>query len=198
MPKTQEFTLNMKGSIYSRQKCRLYGSTFRDSGRDGLVCPEHPDQRATRFMVRFGRELCRRFLHYRSAERFLTGLRYKTDEGTFDLRDYRADNPLGFTSLANRWLAIKKMEVRPKTHNSLTNFLRRAMAEWGNRNIREIGYPDIEDLLLSQPGYCMSDRHERPRIYWRRHRQGTENLLAEDILKYLSGPIRKHSGIRVS
>jgi hypothetical protein len=34
----------------------------------------------------------------------------------------------------------------------------------------------------------MSDRHERP---WERHRQGTENFLAEDILKYFE--VRKFS-----
>jgi hypothetical protein len=28
-----------------------------------------------------------------------------------------------------------------------------------------------------------------------RHRQGAENYLAEDILKYLSGPVRKYGDV---
>jgi len=38
--------------------------------------------------VRFGRKTTKWFKHLVDAERFLNGARFKTDEGTFDVRDY--------------------------------------------------------------------------------------------------------------
>ena len=141
----------MKGGIYAcdGQKCPICGSSFKDNGRNALVCPNHPDQRATKFQVRFGK-ICRRFQTYEEALRFLTGLRYKTDEGTFDERDYRSDKPLGFANLAEKWLDIKRESVRPGTFKCLSNYMKRAMDFWGNKNIKEIQYGDLEDFLFSQ------------------------------------------------
>jgi len=116
MSPTNANGLSMKGGIYSDRKCRICGGPFRDNRRDGLVCPKHPEQRATRLQVRFGRDLVRRFgRDYKAASRFLTGLRYKTDEGSFDARDYTRNNPLGFEKLADQWLEVKKREVKHKT-----------------------------------------------------------------------------------
>jgi len=141
----------MKGGIYSDQRCTVCGGPFRDNGRDGLICPKHPEHRATRFKVKFGRDICRRFGgDYKAAERFLTGLRYKTDEGTFDPRDYKKDNPLGFENLAEKWLSVKKTQVKPKSYNNLANYMRRAIDAWGQRNVKQIGYADIEDFLGEQ------------------------------------------------
>jgi integrase len=141
----------MVGGVYSDQRCQVCKGPFKDNGKDGLVCPKHPDQRATRFKVKFGRIICRRFgSDYKAAARFLTGLRYKTDEGTFDPRDYRKDNPLGFETLAEKWLAVKKKEVKLKSWNNLNNYMKRAISAWGSKNVKEIGYADIEDFLLEQ------------------------------------------------
>jgi integrase len=99
------------------------------------------------FQVRFGK-LTKRFKRSELvlAERFLTGLRFKADEGTFDERDYRRDVPLGFANQVQKFLqakrhlkAIKKYEQR----------LRFAVDAWANRSIKEITYGDIEDLLNS-------------------------------------------------
>ena len=103
----------MVGGIYSDQRCSICKRPFQDNHKDGLICPDHPNQRATRFKVKFGRKICRRFAgDYKSAQRFLNGLRFKNDEGTFDLRDYRKDNPLGFETLASKWLAQKKKDLK--------------------------------------------------------------------------------------
>ena len=141
----------MIGGIYSDQRCKVCGSPFKDNNRDGLSCQKHHKERATRFKVKFGRAICKRFgPDYFGAQRFLTGLRYKYDEGTFDERDYKKDNPLGFENLATKWLDIKKREVKPKSYRNLYNYMNRAIKTWGNKNIKEIDYANIEDFLFSQ------------------------------------------------
>lgn len=141
--------LCMLGGIYSRQKCPICGGTFRDDGRKALTCPRHPDQRASQFAVVF-KGIYRRFHDYDDAYRFLSGVRFKTDEGSFDRRDYQKDEPLGLANLSENWLKIKQETVRPKSYNNLDNYMARAGKYFGNRNIKTIGYAEIEDFLLAQ------------------------------------------------
>ena len=141
-----------EGEIFSDQKCPVCGLAYaHDDHRRGLFCPDHPDQAATgRFRVQFGRQTRKRFTTYREAERFLDGLRWEVDQGTYDPRDYRVDNPLGFWTLAEKWLAVKKSEVKHRSYNNLQNYMNKAVSVWGNRNIRTVGYGEIEDFLRSQ------------------------------------------------
>ena len=142
----------MKGRIYSMQKCPVCGGTFyHDEKRGGLFCKQHPHIAASaKFFVRFGRKINRRFQDYHEAERFLTGLRFENDKGTFDVRDYRKDNPLGFENLVNKWIEQKKRsKVKPKTIQSYTNFMNKAIAVWGQRNIKTIGTAEVEDFLFA-------------------------------------------------
>ena len=141
----------MRGRIYTDQKCPICGGIMEyDERRRGLLCKKHPDQQATsRFRVQFGRGTRKRFSHYLEAERFLDGLRFKVDEGTYDPRDYRADYPLGFETLSRKWLEIKKKEVKRKSYNNLRNYMEKAAAAWGQRNVKSIGYGEIEDFLHS-------------------------------------------------
>jgi len=62
------------------------------------------------YQVRFGK-ITKRFKKHELvlAERFLTGLRYETDRGTFDIRDYRQDNPLGFENKVDEFLRSKRL-----------------------------------------------------------------------------------------
>jgi len=145
----------MKGAIYSQQKCPVCGELFRDNFRNGLSCPDHPDQYATRFIVKYGRKLLKRFRSYDEACEFLTGIRYKDKEGSFDIRDYRRDNPLGFENQARRYLAIKEKAVKPGSYRNIKREINRAIDEWGNRNIKAIGYAEIEDYLY---GLDVSDK----------------------------------------
>ena len=142
----------MKGYIGSREKCIVCGGRlFHDERRKGCFCQEHPEYGARSFYVKFGRSIYRRFQSYEAATRFLNGIRFKTDEGTFDIRDYRKDNPLGFENLAEKWLGNKADSgIGKKTFQSYTNFINRASSKWGNRNIKTISNGDIEDLLFDK------------------------------------------------
>lgn len=142
----------MRGQIHSDQKCPICGGTFYyNYHRRGLFCKEHPEQKATgRFRVQFGRKTRKRFSYFIEAERFLTGLRWEVDQGTYDPRDYRVNHPLGFETLALKWLDVKKKEVKPKSFNNLQNYMTKAINAWGQMNIKAIGYGEIEDFLHSQ------------------------------------------------
>jgi integrase len=133
----------------SDERCTLCGSKFKDGGR-ALVCPNHPTQKATSFRVKI-KGVRKRFHSYAEAFQFLTGLRYKVVEGSFDPRDYKQDNPLGFENLAQSWLKVKRKQVKERSWSNLNNYIRKASGIWGQRNIKEIGYAEIEDFLTSLP-----------------------------------------------
>ena len=103
----------MKGGIYSDKRCPICGAKYKHIEAKGLFCPKHPHQQPNKLVVRFGR-LTRRFDSYKEAFRLLTGVRYETDLGKFDIRDYQRDNPLGFANLAEQWLEKKKKIVKKK------------------------------------------------------------------------------------
>jgi len=102
--KNREGLLCMRGRMYSQERCPICGGKFHyDDLRRGLFCREHPDQRATSsFIVRFGRSVTKRAKSFLEAERILDGLRWEVDKGSFDVRDYKKENPLGFENLARK------------------------------------------------------------------------------------------------
>jgi integrase len=102
------------------------------------------------FVVRFGRDISRWFRDLPDAERFLTGLRYETDKGTFDPRDYGGDKPLSFSNLADQYLNHKRQTVRPRSYANLKNYLERSKVSWVDRNVKTLGYAEIEDFLQAQ------------------------------------------------
>lgn len=119
--------------------------------RRGLFCPTHSEQRASRlFTVQFGRILRKRFSDFREAERFLDGLRYEVDKGTFDPRDYSAKKPLSFTLLSTQWLERKQQEVKPGSYKNLQAFIVRAQKYFQDRNVKNIQYAELEDFFSSQ------------------------------------------------
>jgi integrase len=138
----------MIGGIYSDEHCAICGAVLQDNGRTGTACQTHPKVKGSVFIVRFGRRIWKKFTNYDQASRFLTGLRFKTDEGSFDLRDYQASAPLGFTTLSEKWLELKRDQVKKHSWDGLKNTMRKAQNEWGNRNVKEIGYAEIEDFLF--------------------------------------------------
>ncbi|MFC1819336.1 tyrosine-type recombinase/integrase [Thermodesulfobacteriota bacterium] len=146
----------MKGGIYSSQKCPICAGSFKDDSRRGLFCSNHPEQRASSFRVHF-RKVKRRFQNYNDAQRFLTGLRFKSDENTFDDRDYSQGKPLSFINLVSKWLEVKKETVKPKSYNNLHNYMMKAIDAWGDKNIKEIGFAEIEDFLIDQ-GHKLSSK----------------------------------------
>jgi len=146
--------LCMLGGIYSNQRCPICRGKFKDDGKRGLFCLEHPEHRATKFFVRFKEGIFKRFNNYQSAQRFLTGLRYEHDKGTFDPRDYQKEQPLGFENLALKWLEIKKAEG--KRLNSFNWHIDYGISHFHNKNIKGIDYPELEDFFLKLPSHLSS------------------------------------------
>jgi len=142
----------MKGGIYSDEKCPLCGGRFKDDGRRGLFCPNHPEQRASRRFRIYFRGVTRRFRSYEAAQKCLTGLRFKEDEGTFDPREYRADNPLGFENLANEWLRLREAEIRPdgispNTYRALEDHIWKAIRVFGPVSVKRLRLKDFQFFL---------------------------------------------------
>lgn len=143
----------MKGSIYTSECCPLCRSKLvHTEDRDGFVCKAHPNEHPLvipkKCAVKFGRDIFRRFQVYREARQFLEGLRYKTVEGSFDARDYKLDNPLGFANQADKYLS-RKDQTNPKhCRDNIRPALKKAIKIWGNRNIKTIGYAEIDDFIF--------------------------------------------------
>ena len=144
----------MKGSIHSDQVCPICGARFRPSdGKKPLFCPAHPQVSPTRFVLRFGRKITKRFDSYEAALQVLTGLRYQEGAGTFDARDYQVKTkPLAFGTLVEEWLELKAGQVKHGSWRILARDLRRAGEAWGNVNIKGILYPQVEDFFKDYPG----------------------------------------------
>jgi hypothetical protein len=102
------------------------------------------------YVVRFGRDISKWFKSREKAERFLTGLRYENDKGTFDPRDYASDKPLSFSNLADKWLTKKQKEVTRKSYNNLKNYMTRAKGFYQHTNVKGIDFAELEDFLFFQ------------------------------------------------
>jgi len=139
----------MLGSIHSDQRCRICNSTFRDDKRNGLSCPQHPEERATSFKIMF-KGICKRYHSYDEAEKILIVLRYQYQQNKFDRREWSQGHPLGFQKLAEEWLERKKQVVKHKHYVNLKRCINKACIAWGQKSIKEIGYAEIEDFLFSE------------------------------------------------
>lgn len=147
----------MKGGIYTSERCTLCGKIMQDNARSAVCCPDHPGQRATRLVVRFGRKVKKRYSNYDEATRFLNGLRYKTDEGTYDVRDYQSGNPLSFSSLVQKFLRIKELEVQRDfiargTLQHIRSDLGRASSFFKDTNVKQIHFSDLQLFLYGLDG----------------------------------------------
>lgn len=138
----------MAGGIYSDQRC-ICGKTLKDTGKS-LSCPDHPQFKATRFKVKFS-GLTKRFKQYEDAARFLTGVRFKTDEQTFDIRDYQRDNPLSFINASERYKKHREPDIKPTSYRSMCNHFDKAQAYFKARNVKDLGYADFDDFLKTLP-----------------------------------------------
>lgn len=96
-------------------------------------------------------------------------LRYENDKGTFDGREYQKDKPLSFSNVASRWLERKKDKV--ECYRNLVNHIRYASEYFGNQNIKEIGYGELEDFFEQLPGHLTEKSKYNIRItlrsFWR-------------------------------
>ncbi|HDS05781.1 MAG TPA: hypothetical protein ENN95_01945 [Deltaproteobacteria bacterium] len=151
----------MTGGIYSRQRCPVCGNVFNHKVKDGLVCAQHPTARATRFIVKFKKTFLN-FKEYSEAERFLTGLRWSSDQKVYDRRDYQKSNPLGFTNLYNQYFQDKttgstnkkgrnESKIKKGTLKNYQVYKRVLCDYFKDRNIKEIAEADalIADFFNS-------------------------------------------------
>lgn len=138
----------LRGGIYSLQKCHC-GNNFRDNMIDGCVCPDHPDQRATKMRARFGTIFGPTVSSYQEAQGYLWEYRNKATDGSLNPASYRKDSPIGFARLCERYFEVlEDRGVRGSTlrryrahYANLENFL-------GNTPVTEISYGVLEDIKV--------------------------------------------------
>ena len=179
----------MKGGIYTRERCPICGGKFIDNHRDGLICPVHQNVRAINIFVKFGK-IYKRTRSYDQAFRWLTGFRFKTDETTFDERDYRKDNPLGFTNVSDKYISHKQSQGR-KSWRDIANHIRHAQRYFDQTNVKDLRYGHFEDLLRTlalsnkTKANIMSDLHAM--FVWLKKRQMIHNLPEFPSVEYQLG-----------
>lgn len=143
----------MKGAIYTSEKCSVCNSgLLHDENKDRFLCkadPNHKTIQPEKLMIRFGRDICSRFCDYKAARQFLGGLRWKTVEGSFDARDYKKNNPLGYQNQVAKYLSIKKDQISIGQFRNIKRYLNNAGKLWGQQNVKTLGYAEIEDYLFS-------------------------------------------------
>lgn len=149
----------MLGGIYSEQKCPVCEGSFKDDGKRGLFCPEHPQCRATQFRVIF-KGVHIRCSSYEEASQTLSGMRFKFREGSFDDRDYRKDQPLGYSNLADQFLIFKATVEKKRSTGKMAYHLHYARNFFQNRNIKDIGEGELQDLLAFLPSH-LSDKTKK-------------------------------------
>jgi len=157
----------MIGGIYAdpkyKERCPVCSGGFKHVELKGVVCPDHPQCEAQHLVVRF-QQLCKCFNRdYRGAYQLLNGLRFQYSRGQFDIRDWRKDAPLGFGTLVEKYLETKRF--KPVAHKKYMQRLRFAVDVWGNKNIKEIQYGEIEAFLLRLEGMGLSSKY-RFDILW--------------------------------
>jgi hypothetical protein len=130
----------MKGGIYTDQKCDVCGSTLKDDGHKKLCRPDHPGKPPTTLRVHCGKSK-RQFKSYPEAQRFLPGIRSKTDENSFDERDSSSEKPLGFQNPAGKWLEVKKETVKPRSCRNPHSSIMKARNAWGNEKEKNSSVP---------------------------------------------------------
>lgn len=140
----------MAGGIYSSDRCPICGGRMVDNHTNAVVCPEHPEQHARSLRVQF-KGVDKRFKdNYKAASKTLTGWRYKWDEGIWDERDYRKDNPNGFNVLSSTWLDkreidVKKGELSKRQLTNIKNYILRSVTKFKGMNVKL-----IDDLQIEQ------------------------------------------------
>ncbi len=142
----------MAGGIHTRQKCPVCkGTLWHNERKRGCFCPDH-GHAATRFVVRF-EKLYKNFTSYDEAVRFLNGVRYKKDEGSFDPEDYKREEPNGFKNLVGTYLTRKEGK---RSFSHIVVYMKRAVDYFANINVKHISGADIDDFAFSLKG--LSDK----------------------------------------
>lgn len=155
------YSICMKGNIYTSQKCPSCGGKMLHNDRkSNCFCIVCGIPASKGYMVRFGREICKRFSSYAEAAQFLSGLRFKTAEGSYDRRDYQKENPLSFGQQSEKWLGVKEQQVGGETYRKYARIVRYANSAWKDRNVKTISFGDLQDFLYSARFKSDKYRHD--------------------------------------
>ena len=90
-------------------------------------------------------------------------MRSKSDEGTLDPKDYKKDNPLGLENLITKWRDIKKKKLAPGSYKNIRSYTNKVIAKFGNKNIKTIGYAELEDFFLDHDHLASKTIHDMSR-----------------------------------
>lgn len=169
-PKPSQGRLNMKGGVYTREKCPICGGEFERIG-DDLVCNVHQTRPRRVFIQVYSKQM-RKVINihsdarrepFRSPEgafRLLTVIRSEIDsKGDFDASRYVAEKlrPLRFDNWSNAWLSRKQVESEkgqksPSYVKTLRIYVRKYQSFFGEKDIRDIDTKAIDDFYLSLSG----------------------------------------------
>jgi len=168
----------MKGDIYTRQKCPICkGRLIHDEKRNGCYCIDHSECGATKFFVRFG-IIFKNYHNYFEAYQFLQGLRFKFTEGTFDVRDYQKDAPLGFSTLAEKYIKMKQQQGLRSISN-VKHYMNSASDYFEQKNIKTFNRADIREFLYSLDDISEKTRHN----YMSCIRDFFKNLVDDEVIE---------------
>jgi len=117
------------------------------------------------------------------AFQFLQGLRFKYIEGTFDVRDYQKDAPLGFKTLANNYIKMKEQQGL-RSINNVRNYMRRACSYWDQKNIKTFNRADIREFLYHIENITEKTRHN----YMSCVRDFFRNLVEDEVIDITQMP----------
>lgn len=156
----------MRGSIRTEEVCRC-GGKFQESSK-GLRCPEcrgAPERvfidfswKGERLRIFTDKE-GHPFTSYEAASRFLTVMRAKEDDHTFDLREYVKVEVKGlqFENYAATWLSRREKEVerghlsREYLRTTRVYVNRYLIPFFGKRSLRDLQEGSIEDFRDQLP-----------------------------------------------
>jgi integrase len=153
--------------IASKNVRFVAGGMVHDERRSGVFCVEHTKVAATsRFVVRFGRKIRRRYNDYEGARRFLYDLRSKADKGKVDPRDYAAGKPLSVRVCLTEWIERREVEAKRNAKRSLKKgsfksyrpAVLRAIDYFGERSVKDLTYDDIESFFYYILGLGLAEK----------------------------------------
>ncbi len=159
----------MAGGIYTEEKCPLCGQGMKPDPNLECVCcpnPKHkkqPQCRTRLVFIKFGKDFKKRFssddpvTSYRLAHQELESMRRAVGRGTFDRRDYEPSHPLGFSTLAQKYIEDREKDISNpleeefrisrQTWIHLRSDMSRCMEAFGQTNVKELGYDQLRDFF---------------------------------------------------
>ncbi len=150
----------MAGGIYTEEKCPKCGQRMKpDANLECVCCPTHKKEcRAHLLFIKFGKDFKKRFsdqeptVAYRLAHQELEAMRRAVRKGTYDRRDYVPSHPLGFATMAQKYIDDRRKDVdsqnlKKETWVHLRADMQKMIDAFGNTNVKELSFSEIRDFF---------------------------------------------------